>query len=112
MSKVCPKSLKRDLFCLFKVFSCNGCNNYQEDLEFDIGVKHLWVFYLNNCLLNNCEDDFFLFNKKLRSLLLSYYVIQSDVMLLWLEDIKKLEDYEALLDMLMDMDYHILIITN
>lgn len=111
MKNDCQKSEKRNLFHLFKIYTCDKCSKYQNDEIICIGYKQICIFYLTNCHNSEIDDDYIFFNKKLRKILLSFSIVQNDAILLWIEQLYKLEDYQKVLEMFMDMNYDIFIIS-
>ena len=110
MNHYCQKNEKRNLFCLFKTYTCDGCNRFKGDEEIYIGNQKILIFTLTNCSLIEVNDDFILFSQKLKKLLLSFCLYQKNTILLWLDEMKIMEDYELIFDEFMNLNYDIFII--
>lgn len=110
MDGYCRRNEKRNLFCLFKVYTCVGCNRFKTDEVIIIGNKKILIFPLTNCSLIEIADEYIFFSKRLKKLLLSFVMYQENTILLWVDEINYIENYELIFESFIDLDYDIFII--
>lgn len=109
MNNYCCKREKRNLFCLFKTYLCLGCLNNKEDENIVIGRQILKIYPITSCKLID-DDNIYLFNQRLKKLLLSFTIYQNEAILLWLDKCDRMEDYAFIFEAFMDLNLDIFII--
>lgn len=118
---------KRNLFDLFKVFTCNECEYFFSDEEIPVGGNIVNIYYLNHNCLREELDDFYIANNKslkifLKDIIYDTYKINnlesinSDLnqksIYIWLtrEENENLKDMKMIYDLLsFENNLHILV---
>lgn len=115
----CKNKEKRNLFNLFEIYDCCGCNKYRIDSSFQVCNNYVNIYYLdNNCFENEDIDELIAFNKKLKIILKDAIINKSnklndDFIFIWLlrkEEYLVYKSYELIYDLLeFENNIHILI---
>jgi hypothetical protein len=107
----CQKREKRSIFSLFTKYTCDGCPKLKVDEFIQIGYHNINIYNISNgCDETKICDELIIFNNKLKMLLYEFCKHQDNNILLWLDKLNPLEEYDQIFTSFIDLDYNIHII--
>lgn len=110
---MCQKNQKRSIFSLFQLFTCDGCRDHHEDEVIWIGRQAIFIYHLvSGCNHQPPSEWLILTSIKLHQLIYDYITDHSKDVLLWLDEIPVLEQYEAIISCCLELGNHLQIIVN
>ena len=106
----CVKKTPRTIFNMLTIYDCTKCIHKSRDERIVIGTNALYIYCINGCDAIAIEDDLIFINDKLKLLLRDFCFHQNNNILLWLDSIEPLENYDLCLSLLfaMKMNIHLI----
>ena len=104
--------VKRNIFNLFNIFTCEACNYKKEDEFIYLGRNVIAIYHLfDGCLNLEIDKDLIVpENQKLKLLLKDAIKYQGDIFFCFLDDFR-LDDYYDVLEKIIDDGLSVQIIT-
>lgn len=108
---ICPKKEKRNIYNIFKEYSCYECKYRTRDEIIKIGYKTIHIYYLSKCDINYYKGLDIRRSKILfKDIILDSFNKDSNNIFLWLDNEDDFSNYFDLFNALIIADYNIHII--